>query len=409
MRRETTAYLVLLLVLTVVGGGAWLTHQPDHALLSWAEDQPVVGGWARSFRARYLPEPLPPPPEPEPSSYPSELRLPSPPEAAAARHPRPRWWSPSDLAAGPPLGSGVEPVLPLPGRRPDPEQLASALETLGSEGRPSTVGPYSLYTDVESPDLLDGLDRVAGRLERLYVERYGVTPLGEAGEAVILFAQQEVYEEYESAQRRVSGLHAGGFAGNGLVALWRGDRRPEEVAGTLVHELVHLLNRRAIGPALSPWLDEGIADDLAESRFDEEWRLHPGELGGSEVVSDSSRSFSGGRASLALLQLALEKGELQPLERLTALDWEAFVLSDLRGRNYAHASFLVRFLCSGELASGWRSFLAHIAAGGELRQEAFLGSLNRGWTELDRDFRVWLRMQRLGYPGEITRELSADP
>jgi hypothetical protein len=268
------------------------------------------------------------------------------------------------------------------------------------------VGPYRLFTDVDDEDLVRGLDRLASELENVYVERYGVLPQGRAAEAVVLFRRQQSYDSYESAQSRVSGLHAVGLAGHGVVALWQGQRDHGEVAATLVHEIVHLLNRRAIGPALPPWMDEGIADDLAQARIDENWTLHPGELGGSENAGARHRVLEGGRASLVLLQKAMESGELPSLAELTAWDWERFVLTDERGRNYAHASFLVRYLSSGDLATGWRSFLSQVAAGGGVEQGAFVEALGVSWDRLEGGFRLWLRLQRLAHPGEEARELD---
>ena len=79
----------------------------------------------------------------------------------------------------------------------------------------------------------------------------------------------------------------------------------------------HLLNRRAIGPALPPWLDEGLAEDLAQSRV-EGRRVVGGTL--AEVVLRAGPAWEshGGLAAAQLLRGALAAGTLLPLPALAS-------------------------------------------------------------------------------------------
>jgi hypothetical protein len=225
--------------------------------------------------------------------------------------------------------------------------LARARSRLSGAETAGRLGPYALYTDVERSARLDRLDRIASEVEGAYRGRYGRRPLGEPAEAVVLFAREKDYRAFQNESARLSGLAASGHSGHGLVALYDGGRPGEELASTLVHELAHLLNRRAVGPILPSWLDEGIADDLAQSRIDARGRIEPGTLGGVTVRASRRVEMYGARAALEQLARGVEAGRLRPLPELLSLEWERFVGrgSDL---HYAQSSFFVRYLLDGE-------------------------------------------------------------
>src|SRR6185436_7649016 len=100
----------------------------------------------------------------------------------------------------------------------------------------------------------------AGAVDAAYRARYGLDLAGAPAETVVLFRRRRSYDEYLQRTGGPLAAETGHFAG-GVVALYREGRLLEDVRATLVHELVHALGRRGLGPALPPWLDEGMADD----------------------------------------------------------------------------------------------------------------------------------------------------
>lgn len=311
-------------------------------------------------------------------------------------------WVPDPKWSGsePPLGSDPDPVLPVTGRPPDPERLALARNRLSAPETGGRLGPYLVYTDVRSPGRLAFLDRVAGGLEAVYRSRYGVSPVGEPAEVVILFDREADYRAFLDEDVELAGLPASGHTALGIVALWDAGRPEAEVGATLVHELAHLLTRRAIGPALPSWIDEGIADDLSQSRIDPSGRLLPGTLGGITVRAGQRIEMHGARAALQNLIAAADAGTLRSLPELLGLEWREFVRQ--RGeQNYAQSSFFIRYLLQGEqgeLAPGFRAFLSEVAAGKVPDPERLREKLGRSWPALEAGFRLWLLSQREDRP-----------
>ncbi len=300
---------------------------------------------------------------------------------------------PRPAESAPPLGDLPIPPRPLPGQAPDAERLERAVGMLRPERRAGRVGGYALHTDVADAALLDRLDRFAGALEDLYSDRYGLALVGHAAEAVVLYRREEDYRRFEQTEERLAGVGSTGHTRRGVVAFYQGDRPSEEVTGTLVHELAHLLNRRGLGPALPPWLDEGIADDLAQSEISASDALMPGTLGGTVLRSGRRIDLRGARASLLLLQRAAEENTGQPLRALLEQGWDDFVGVE-REALYAGSLFWVRYLLAGEgggLAPSFRAYLRGIAEGGPATPEELSLRLGRSWPHLELGYRAWLR------------------
>lgn len=295
------------------------------------------------------------------------------------------------------LGSGLEPVVPLPPRSPSAERLADGMELLGLSGSTGSLGPWDLYTD-DSPDteLVELCDRVAAELEAVYRERYGLELVGEAAEAILLFQGAEEFLLFRDQERTSVEPWAAGFTSKGIVALYAGSWPSTVVCGRVVHELTHLLNRRGIGPALPPWLEEGLASDLSHAKIDERGRLHPGTVGGETLRMGESVFEVGGLAEARALRDALEVGEVTSFEELTELDSEAFYTAERVHLHYSLSLFWVRYLLSdesGSLAGGFRSFLVALARGEALTQDLLLEHLGADWDELEWDFRAWVGTQ----------------
>ena len=297
---------------------------------------------------------------------------------------------PSAVSTEPPLGRDPLPPGPLPGRAPEPEVLEQALEGLPGADEGS-LGPFLFYTDVEAPELLRFLGAVATRVEGAYGRRTGLLPRDQPRAAVVLYSREEAYRDFQQSDARLAGLDASGHAGSGVVAFYRQGRSAEELGGTLVHELTHLLNRRAIGPALPLWLDEGLSEDLGLARLSPDGVLEPGSWSGAPRAQGSRQLYSGGQAAVLLLRDRAQQGTLLPLRRLTTTDGTDFTGSR-RSDLYAQSALFVRFLMDGDpaLEPRFRDFLQGVAAGGSAGSEALGRALDRPWAELDQDFRAWV-------------------
>jgi hypothetical protein len=308
----------------------------------------------------------------------------APPAARAGTEPR-----------DPPLGNAALPVLPAAPRPPDPRRLARARALLSGAVKTGRLGGYKLYTDLDNPERLRLLDALAAGLEGTYAARYGLRPVGKPAEAVVLYARQSEFEVLQRQDPKLADVEASGQYGYGVVALFDGGRAGTEVGSTLVHEITHLLNRRAVGPQLPSWLDEGMAEDLALSRLEPDGRLVAGSLGGAVVRGGQRLQIYGALSSLARLASAVEAGKLLPVGQLLALDQQAFVRDQAR-LTYTHSAFWVRYLLAGEngsLAPAFHSFLAAIAAGGPASPEALGARLGRPWEDLDKGFAAWVRAE----------------
>ena len=263
MRRETVSYLVLLCVVLSLGALAWLTRNPDSALLERAQEWPLVGSLASRFRAAYLPVSIPGAPdgartardtgmverqtsrvrkvegftgaEPfvwlsrdtslhaEPSTGGRVVHRFARPVRAVVDGRRADWYRVrrgsldgwvhlpgySELT-DPPFGSDPEPVLPRPAQPPDPVTLAAALELLAEPFAVHQLGPYRTYTDVRDELLLRLCSDVARRTEDAYRERTGLVPLGEPAAEIVLYAREEAYREMVRRSEEIAGLPAEG-------------------------------------------------------------------------------------------------------------------------------------------------------------------------------------------------------
>lgn len=296
---------------------------------------------------------------------------------------------------------------------------ARAEALLGSD--PRTLGPYELLTDVEDAELLAGLERLTGALPEVFGRRYGLAPSPPGpDEAVLLFAQESSYLRFTEEDARqvaapdLAALGLAAHAGGGLAALYVGEQSWGQVAALLTHELTHLITNRDLGEELPPWLDEGLAEDLAYCRIEEDGTLVAGTLGG--VASRSERrirlapgvqrieqkqEITGARAALVRLARLADTGGVPSLEALTRLSREEFVAPEGRDLRYPLSAFFVRFLLDrGETAGAFRGYLAGIAAGAPADSDGLVEHLGTDWDRLQRRFESWLRaeVRRLG-PG----------
>jgi hypothetical protein len=303
----------------------------------------------------------------------------------------------------PPLGREAAPVLPVPGQPAAPRLLAAAREVLEPvlEG---AVGAYPLLTDVDDGVLHRALDVAARQVEAAYPRRYGLDPQHSPAATVILFRHEGAYRRFQAGEARLAGLNPRGHTGHGIVALYRGGQPDDEVVSTLLHELIHLLNRRALGPALPPWLDEGMAEDVSLSARDATGAIDFTRLGGGkERTGTTAYRLRLGHGSLERLRRVAAAGDLVPLETLVAMDWESFVQPGRQEDHYAQSAFLVRYLLDDPgLAPRFRRFLGQVAQGTPLTPATLQRALQREWARLDAGFQSYLA-------GEFRRTLAPSP
>lgn len=285
------------------------------------------------------------------------------------------------------------------------EALDAAQARLGTAGA-GRLGPWVLFTDVQDAGLLAYLARVAEHLPELYRERYRLEPGRSDGDVVLLFAEEGAYRSFAAQRAGLLGVGEGGYAGLGLAALHAGARDRGELASLLVHELTHLLNARALGTRTPPWIEEGLADDLAFAEIGPGGRLDPGTVGGAERHEASltpSRelmiraSWEGGKGALVSLVRRVRAGDLPSVEGVAQASWRALADPDRRALLYAESTFFVRYLLA-EHGDGFRRYLRELAAGGLGDPAALIEALGLEWADLDAEFRRWLprEAERLG-------------
>lgn len=269
-------------------------------------------------------------------------------------------------------------------------------------GEVDRIGPWPALTDLDDGELREQLGGVAERIGRAYEERFGREP-GEAvegGEGVILFARESDYRTFEELGDGTPGLGLEGHAGGGLAVLFRGERPDDELAALLVHELTHLLHERAFGDRLPPWLEEGMAEDLALSRVTPEGEIELGSLGGVATVERRSSlgaervRVTGGTALLGRLARSLAEGRLLGLERVLTLSRGAFAQPEGRALRYAVSAFFVRFLLDRH-GEEFRAFLQTVALLRPASVRTLTDHLGQGLDELERRFHAWLRAEAL--------------
>jgi len=276
---------------------------------------------------------------------------------------------------------------------------------------PGSLGAYDLLTDVEDEDLIAALDRLADSLATVFADRYRIVPAPpEPGEAILLFRQEDAYRRYASGEAEgLASLDLAAHAGGDLAALFVGERDWRQVAALLAHELTHLITDRTLGSDLPPWLEEGLADDLAFSRIDRDGRLFPGTVGGSTSLREERRSLgwgrvrieqqqeiSGARASLLRLAGLVDDGGLPSLEELTTLSQEELLRSGQRDVLYPMSAFFVRFLLDREPTAGpFCEFLAGVTGAADAGGDRLVAHLGTDWERLQRGFEIWLRSEAL--------------
>jgi hypothetical protein len=285
---------------------------------------------------------------------------------------------------------------------------------LGEHGREVSLGPYRLITDVPAGEMLERLSRLADHLGDAYRERFGIDPGPAEGEIFALFADEADYRLFESEDLEIADLQTAGHTVEVIVETTRGttvstlastfvgERSASAVEQVLVHEMTHVLTRRISGTPLPPWLEEGMAEDLAISRIDSDSRLEPGSWSGSSYSRSYqragggggvSRRLDGGRAALAAVLATWRRPARTDLETLTRLPRAVIVAPQQRSQLYAESAMLVRFLLDGAGDQSATRFRRHLAAliGGS-STDLWL-ALERSPESVEEQLYLWLRQR----------------
>ena len=269
-------------------------------------------------------------------------------------------------------------------------ELVRARKALGVKRSSIRLGAYTLLTNVQDQELLDFLDGAAVAAEEAYFARYGRLPSGDPGRTAVLFADEADYRQYSESARMTSGSHVG-HARTGLLAFYAEGRSRESLARTLVHEIGHLLNDRALAWRLPTWLEEGIATDLG-SVWVESSRLV------TEPGREARRTLELQEVETHLLRLRdiLAVDQLPPITTLMQLSYEGFHRPELESYAYAHSVALVRYLLDGQggrHAERFLEWLKDIAGGYGADPDELFKLLDAEPEALDRDFRAWLKRE----------------
>ncbi len=309
-----------------------------------------------------------------------------------------RWWDREPTAEAPPetppeqVARPAEPSAlvvvrktgPRPAKTARAADLATARTFLSNGGQLPSCGPYGLLTDVEDSQLIAACQRLTDRLDETYEQRYGVRPIGQPAETILLFSRLQDFRAFNASG--AVGSAKRGYAGHaipsrGLVVLHAETGSRLATLRTLLHELTHLLNRRAVGTELPRWLAEGLADGI-----------------GDTATADGLLPLTAVRGSegeACRLQLGYRSGQAEAVSRLLTLASTSFDRGVV-SFDYEQSAFLVRFLLAEPaLAPPFRRLLRTLASGtpySELELPAELGVASQ---TLDQRFEDWILGHRL--------------
>jgi hypothetical protein len=287
-----------------------------------------------------------------------------------------RGWVPADPwarpAASPGAGLGAE-------LRALREARLERARSLLVDPRVAHVGAVEWWTDLHPQSRLS--ERVSALISCFadsYVERYGLDLVSyQDPDAVVVFVRQEAYRSFTEQEPELADLASGGFSGIGFAALYAGGRHADDVAAIVAHELTHLENRRRLALDAPPWLEEGLAEDMALAAAAGGGCPQPG--GWPEVSRRAWQVGAGEERELRVLETmsgklrslacTLEEWRRSPpaLRALAALDQGGFSQPQGRSSRYHTSALLVRFLLDGSRSTGEAA-----------RREAFRSYLRAG-------------------------------
>jgi hypothetical protein len=293
---------------------------------------------------------------------------------------------------------------------PAPPSVAAGLAIAVPSGLAAfAAGPFTLHTDLGDRATVAALKRTALALPQVWADRFGVAPTGRLDGTLLVFRRDEDFRAFVRGEGEVPDRGVRGSARAGRVALAAAGAPAEEVRALFVHELAHLLSRRAFDRELPPWLEEGLAEELALARQARSGAIVPGTLRGRvrarALDASSSRptfasrfeiSADGAYGALSALLNAQRNGAAPSLAELLAMPHAAFTRYEGRRERYTASAFFVRFLLDGRerrARERFHAFLGEVARGGAADAEALTAALGEPLAHLERDYLAWLRLQ----------------
>lgn len=175
------------------------------------------------------------------------------------------WVEAPDFTGGePPMGSEPEPLRPLSAVPLSASSLAAAQSAFTGDEVTTQAGPYSLLGDSHRlGSLATACSGELAAIDSGLEQRTGLSLLGPPRETLIVFSTRQGYRNFlaTAPQLPKGARDPDGYAlpARGFAATFVQGRADAEICTVLVHEAVHLASRRALGPALPPWLAEGLA------------------------------------------------------------------------------------------------------------------------------------------------------
>ncbi len=303
------------------------------------------------------------------------------------------------------IGDDVAPLTSLPADlRPAPADLArvtSARERLGPHDA-EVVGGYTVYSDIASAATRQKLLALLDHIDNDLAARVALPVPTARHEAIAVYADNAAFRAFVTADdRRRQGSSHLGQAHAGLAVLGSEGLTPTQLEALFAHEVAHLSIRRMLGISLPPWLEEGLAEELAYHQRDDHGKLIPASLSrgedqrvaahrtGRHVIYIERRL--GGAHALEDLRESLTSRAQAGLERLVSRDAANFY-SDEDQLRYPRAAFFVRFLLDAH-SEGFHAYLRASARGDEVGADRLLAHLEMDWPTLEDDFVRWLAQQ----------------
>jgi hypothetical protein len=271
--------------------------------------------------------------------------------------------------------------------------------------------------------LLGALAEVVEQVEPVYRTRYELDLAGVPAETIVLYRNEEAYRVLQGRSERIRGLASRGHVGWGLVVIYAGEAATGSglahggpgwggLETVLRHELAHVLNRRGLGPALPPWLDEGLADDLAGHELGPARETREVPPAAMRVIDGDRVEIRGALASLDLLAKSIATVDAVDLRSILALDWKSFMEEPAANLHYAASSWLVRYLLDQRsgLAPRFHGFLDQVARGARGEPGDLEAALGRSWPEIESGWRAYVAWRALGAGvGPTAGALSSRP
>lgn len=409
------AELGIALALLLFAGFAWLTRNPVHPLLDEVTRRcPLLAPTVQAFRKAWgveemsrveeITEPRVESRTQDPlgSAAPAKASrgagfLETRPRAGRAAATRPQAFSvdSSERLVSPAERSSSW----VPPPRPIQPELRELVERFtGQRLVPHGLGPYGLLMEGGAEFPRARWEKIVSALDSAYFDRYGLQPRGVPAEAILLFSKRETFEavvrEIEPAldTRKLQGL-----ATRGAALLRSGPRPIEEVESSLIHETVHLINRRAFTEILPPWLEEGIAEGIALARFEPDRGFVWGELREVRTVRPGGVELGGGFARL--LELGGSLDQLPALGEFLSREGEGWFEAEpelARAASGLWVFFLLQNRHSPE-AGAFREFLRGVAAGEAAEPAKFFELLKQKPSELEASWRSWIQREQERY------------